>query len=275
METDPESAGGGDAGNCAVCREAARTVFHCPDCATPHHPDCWEYNGGCAFYGCARTPNWRPTQSPAEEDARPEGKILLSHLAFGSYDGVYYVPWLAATLTILAELVGLLGPLMGFAWMGWGLAAMCGFIAWIAVSAERYYLDLDERRITKAKVVLGKEVLEWQVLPLANVSRLALVPLVREDGHRQRFVLAAVDREDGLLPLAPPFLADTAPFLRARELLVKLKSNNVFPIEIPTAARVGASEEVLQILDSRGIEEPPTSPEGTEIVEEPEPEPGA
>lgn len=25
----------------------------CPRCETPHHADCWRYNGGCALFGCS------------------------------------------------------------------------------------------------------------------------------------------------------------------------------------------------------------------------------
>ncbi len=44
---------------CPYCRapmedEAALTV--CPGCATPHHAECWEENGGCTVFGCAEAP---------------------------------------------------------------------------------------------------------------------------------------------------------------------------------------------------------------------------
>lgn len=40
-------------GLCPVCGN--RMEDHpvaCPRCATPHHPECWEYFGGCSTYGC-------------------------------------------------------------------------------------------------------------------------------------------------------------------------------------------------------------------------------
>ena len=46
-------------GLCAVCRspigpdELATT---CPECQAPFHRECWDYNGGCAVYGCSRVP---------------------------------------------------------------------------------------------------------------------------------------------------------------------------------------------------------------------------
>jgi len=38
---------------CQVCGEAIEDdVVYCRRCATPHHRDCWEYNGVCSTYGC-------------------------------------------------------------------------------------------------------------------------------------------------------------------------------------------------------------------------------
>lgn len=43
-----------DAGTCLVCGEglSARAVVYCGACETPHHPDCWSYNGRCAMFAC-------------------------------------------------------------------------------------------------------------------------------------------------------------------------------------------------------------------------------
>jgi uncharacterized Zn-finger protein len=46
-------------GACPVCRagvEGGAGGVACPDCRTVHHGECWEYNGGCAQYGCASAP---------------------------------------------------------------------------------------------------------------------------------------------------------------------------------------------------------------------------
>lgn len=38
---------------CPVCGAMmGPPVADCPGCHTPHHEDCWRYNGGCAIYGC-------------------------------------------------------------------------------------------------------------------------------------------------------------------------------------------------------------------------------
>lgn len=42
---------------CPVCKkELTETdkVKVCPDCAMPHHEECWEKNGGCSTFGCAQ-----------------------------------------------------------------------------------------------------------------------------------------------------------------------------------------------------------------------------
>ncbi len=41
---------------CQVCGEViVGTMVVCRRCQTPHHRDCWEYNGKCAIYGCGET----------------------------------------------------------------------------------------------------------------------------------------------------------------------------------------------------------------------------
>ncbi len=38
---------------CQICGECIADKFvTCEKCQTPHHPDCWEYNGGCSIFGC-------------------------------------------------------------------------------------------------------------------------------------------------------------------------------------------------------------------------------
>lgn len=38
---------------CAVCaHRVRRDVIYCTTCDTPHDPECWRFNGGCATYAC-------------------------------------------------------------------------------------------------------------------------------------------------------------------------------------------------------------------------------
>jgi hypothetical protein len=39
--------------DCAVCGDRIQIEpERCPRCDTPHHPECWRYQGGCAAFGC-------------------------------------------------------------------------------------------------------------------------------------------------------------------------------------------------------------------------------
>lgn len=45
-----------DDAQCRICGEAFETeIVSCRRCKTPHHRECWEYNGGCSTYGCRET----------------------------------------------------------------------------------------------------------------------------------------------------------------------------------------------------------------------------
>lgn len=51
----PRETGAGEA-SCQVCGvppQPAETVY-CEKCGAPHHADCWNYNRGCAIYGCKK-----------------------------------------------------------------------------------------------------------------------------------------------------------------------------------------------------------------------------
>jgi hypothetical protein len=46
---------------CLVCGDVLsdRTIVCCPRCETPHHEECWKYNGECAVYACHSHPGRR------------------------------------------------------------------------------------------------------------------------------------------------------------------------------------------------------------------------
>jgi len=44
----------GPTGLCSLCRQPALNDPHaCPECRATYHPECWDYLGRCATYGCA------------------------------------------------------------------------------------------------------------------------------------------------------------------------------------------------------------------------------
>lgn len=43
-----------DSGKCLVCGKSFYgETISCATCESRHHKDCWDYNGGCAIYGCS------------------------------------------------------------------------------------------------------------------------------------------------------------------------------------------------------------------------------
>jgi len=61
MELIAGAPAGDEEAACRVCGVAlGRERVCCVACGTPHHPDCWDYNGGCAIYACG-CKDGRPT----------------------------------------------------------------------------------------------------------------------------------------------------------------------------------------------------------------------
>ncbi len=51
---------------CQICGEEIRAeMVFCRRCRTPHHLDCWQYNGCCSTYGCRETRYVVPTVARA------------------------------------------------------------------------------------------------------------------------------------------------------------------------------------------------------------------
>lgn len=64
-------------GACPVCRQATARPRTCPACATPHHTDCWHYNGWCAVYGCGGRAGVQPVARSKEAEGKEEvGSVL-------------------------------------------------------------------------------------------------------------------------------------------------------------------------------------------------------
>jgi hypothetical protein len=64
---EPVEAGWTPEVRCAVCSQSLESAGRaaaaagaaariCPRCEAPHHADCWDYNGGCAIFGCGSVP---------------------------------------------------------------------------------------------------------------------------------------------------------------------------------------------------------------------------
>jgi hypothetical protein len=65
---------------CQVCGEKiVSEMVYCRRCYTPHHLDCWQYNGLCSTYGCRETRYSIPTVAqplPKPDDAAPPDQRL-------------------------------------------------------------------------------------------------------------------------------------------------------------------------------------------------------
>lgn len=95
-------------GSCLVCGKAlSLTPRTCLRCDTPHHAECWNYNGGCAVFGCKP----RPVKSAAAPRAVPFYRIPLSESGETLLDIWSMVGWkfVAPTVvTLLALAVAIL-----------------------------------------------------------------------------------------------------------------------------------------------------------------------
>jgi len=64
-------------GTCPYCRapfEPDDEVVACPGCATRHHADCLQENGGCTVFGCSQAPAEEPKISVSAQELVPPGQ---------------------------------------------------------------------------------------------------------------------------------------------------------------------------------------------------------
>jgi hypothetical protein len=217
---------------CPVCGEpigVAPTI--CPECETPHHWDCWEYNGGCAIYGCpmqARKAKERPRGEGGDEVEIPD-KIPFPRLKAGMYLGFFFVTAPTAVFTILCELVAIMAFAAG---SGVGAAAAVGgmvaAILWAALTAECYNLDILKRRISKSKLLVGKELFEWGICPLREVRSLDVVQI--RDGTRYVNKLVANLFSGQRVELTPGFLPGDEDERAVRDLVDKIERGTRLPL---------------------------------------------
>lgn len=109
--------------SCPVCRaETGDTLAVCSTCETPHHPECWEFAGGCAVFACGqerarlttRAQLDVPAEAPLYLDAEREPDVLEivepepPPLRHRESDAVMLVSWLylAASLVLAIPTAG-------------------------------------------------------------------------------------------------------------------------------------------------------------------------
>lgn len=78
----------GNSVNCRVCGELASAgarMCICPSCSALFHDDCWEYNGGCAIFGCTSRPRF--VGAPAPEVVPSFLGVPAESIEFPGLDG--------------------------------------------------------------------------------------------------------------------------------------------------------------------------------------------
>jgi len=231
-------------GNCPVCGEPLGPApVTCPECNTPHHWDCWEYNGGCAIFGCPRKIKPRDTgenaQTASTDDARETekvpspklpDKIPFPRLSAGTFLGVFFVTLPTVVVSLVCEVLALV------AWLSdkpsfqalFFLGIMLLSLLWAAITAEIYNIDLKGKRISKSKHLLNWEIFEWQIIPLAEVSSLELQPVITRSGPMIHLV--AKHTNGGFTSLTPPFVQHSADEYAITSLLHRLQSGSMIPL---------------------------------------------
>lgn len=222
--TEPTSA------TCPVCAEPAGVAPQlCPLCETPHHFDCWEWGGGCGVYGCrARV---APRSAPPPEDPALPGKLGMPQKRAGTYEGRLWAPPAAVLTLFLAQLLWMLA-LVQEAWdvFGVNLAVYLFCWFWILSTSVHFYVDFERRRISQAKAVLGRDVWEWEVLPLDQVEVLELRPRPCPGGPDRVAVLAIPkDAAAAPLELSPSLEAGSSEHREMLDLFRRIQASGAFP----------------------------------------------
>jgi hypothetical protein len=239
QEADREAA-------CPVCGEGVGAApTRCRICDAPHHFDCWEYNEGCGVYGCNAQPKPRAKAADAGTVDLP-AKLGLPHKRTGSYAGVWWVPPGAGAAAVGFELVGILAFAAGnsLAGAGW-MAAMVGCLVWIALSSVHFYVDFEKMRISKAKAFLGRDLIEWGVLDLANVERLevrgtaTLLPGQTLPTRVYRVLAVQKTRwgRQAELEICPPMQEGDETLSEVADLFRRIHASHAFTVRMPEEVR--------------------------------------
>ena len=226
----------------AICRVCGTAIGDkariCDDCLTPHHHDCWEYNGGCATYACPSGHHKpRPLQvanaTAAASPGKPIDKIPFPSLQAGTFLGLFFVTYPTAALTIFAEIMGLINmgvnPPMALFWF----TIMVMAILWAAFTAEVYNIDIKNNCITRSKLFHGNELLEWTICSLAAVESIQLIRCIEEEQPRRKLVCRL--KEDSpfkkrSFDLTPSYAPGSADDFAIDELLYRIESGSTVEV---------------------------------------------
>lgn len=191
-------------GTCPVCGvPLAGEVRACERCDTQAHPDCWDWAGGCAIYGCGAVPAApRPGRGLLEErpgPAAPHQLVIQAGVVRGWFD-----PVPGALTPCWWTLATLLAPLGG---IGFLVVPALPFV----LSRVRWRFDSGARAFEYSVTVAGLPVSRRRI-PLSDVARLE----VRDDEVNLRLVLVLSDGTS--LELSPDVSSDPLAWRRVRAL---------------------------------------------------------
>ena len=172
-----------------ACSLGEEQLKCCPACETPHHADCWEYNKGCAIYGCRGvvTKDRRPL--PAELKLR----IPASSYAFAGALVNEGLARLEVRVGIWVVLLVLSICSVAFLGLNIYLAIAFLFIAYTVSSFLRDTLRLDiQNGLLLREMTLGEKILDTKQIPISSLTRISLDPCFLEIGSSHRKVVRAL-----------------------------------------------------------------------------------
>lgn len=177
-----------DAVRCPVCGEpAGDSPVLCPDCDTPHHDDCWAYNGGCAIYGCAQG---RQQRVAVIDDAR---RLDLTRIPFDAASGNTAQ---SATALLVRLMRALLVWVLVMPFIGGLLALPLAVLA--AFGSRRWILNPADRSVEESVTLAGWITLHRKRISFLDVESIEIRPQITErDGHVEPRLMLVVRRLNG------------------------------------------------------------------------------
>ena len=250
----------------AICRVCGTTIGDspqvCPDCLTPHHHDCWEYNGGCATYACP-SGHHKPRPVPATTEAqsqldKPVDKIPFPSLQAGTFMGFFFVTNATVAVTLYAEVMAITrynrAPDVANFWFIVMILAIC----WAAVTAEVFNIDIKNNCITRSKLLLGQEIFEWKVCSLDEVDSIQLVRCVIDDEPKRKLICRLKEKKvlyGQTIDLTPAYSPGSPDDFAIDELLYRIESGSPIKVEIAQSLRRLREEGTLEEPEVQMVEE--------------------
>ena len=183
---------------CPICgEEIGMAPVVCDACDTPHHWDCWEYNGGCAIYSCPRKVKKRAKEITIPDKlvgVETVGEVVHlptinvrkwdDHVPGNPIWNVLYLFWMFVfILSLEAEMVVI--------WMPTALLALIFLSAWFLpplLFPEAFTIDFANKCINNHKTLLGRV---WKTelwYEFKGLDKMAVHWTATESGPQLEFV---------------------------------------------------------------------------------------